>query len=185
MISFCNGLRSPKAFQVRLSYSICMATEKQIAANRGNAKRSTGPKTAAGKLKSSRNAYRHGLSGPVLGDPAILARVHSTARDCVGEPATEDQRTSVADFFRAQIEVLRIRAIRTEQWASISQKEGEDYDPKELKRLASLDRYERYAFTKRRRAAQKLQFKQQTGVARFLPKRTQFSDPRDDRSLSG
>jgi len=47
-----------------------MATEKQIAANRANAKRSTGPKTAAGKLKSSRNAYRHGLSGPLLSDPA-------------------------------------------------------------------------------------------------------------------
>ena len=39
-----------------------LATEKQIAANRANAKRSTGPRTAAGKLKSSRNAYRHGLS---------------------------------------------------------------------------------------------------------------------------
>ena len=42
-----------------------MASEKQIAANRANAKRSTGPKTAAGKLRSSRNAFRHGLSGPL------------------------------------------------------------------------------------------------------------------------
>ena len=39
-----------------------MATEKQIRANRENAKRSTGPKTAAGRMKSSRNAFRHGLS---------------------------------------------------------------------------------------------------------------------------
>ena len=39
-----------------------MATEKQIAANRANARRSTGPKTVAGKMASSRNAFRHGLS---------------------------------------------------------------------------------------------------------------------------
>lgn len=156
-----------------------MATEKQIAANRANAKRSTGPKTAAGKRRSSRNAYRHGLSGPVLWDPAILAKVDSTARDCFEEPAAEDQLTSAADFFRAQIDLLRIGAIRTEKWASISQKEGEDFNPKDLKRLAALDRYERYAFTKRRKASQKLQFREQTGVARFLPKRTQFSDLRD------
>jgi len=56
-----------------------MATEKQIAANRANAKRSTGPKTAAGKLKSSRNAYRHGLSGPLLSDPATSAKVDRIA----------------------------------------------------------------------------------------------------------
>jgi hypothetical protein len=38
-----------------------MATEKQIAANRANALKSTGPKTPEGKAKSSRNALRHGL----------------------------------------------------------------------------------------------------------------------------
>ena len=38
-----------------------MASEKQILANRANAKRSTGPKTAAGKHKSSKNALKYGL----------------------------------------------------------------------------------------------------------------------------
>jgi hypothetical protein len=38
-----------------------MATDKQIAANRRNAQSSTGPKTPAGKEKSSRNATTHGL----------------------------------------------------------------------------------------------------------------------------
>jgi hypothetical protein len=46
-----------------------MASEKQIAANRANAEKSTGPRTAAGKLKSSRNAFRHGLSRLLLSDP--------------------------------------------------------------------------------------------------------------------
>jgi hypothetical protein len=38
-----------------------MASDKQIAANRRNAQSSTGPKTAAGKAMSSRNATTHGL----------------------------------------------------------------------------------------------------------------------------
>ena len=38
-----------------------MATEKQIAANRRNAQKGTGPKTQQGKFKSSLNALRHGL----------------------------------------------------------------------------------------------------------------------------
>lgn len=40
-----------------------MPTPKQLAANRANAKKSTGPRTAAGKLASSRNSYKHGLTG--------------------------------------------------------------------------------------------------------------------------
>src|SRR3954449_12322952 len=38
-----------------------MTTFKQIEANRRNARRSTGPTTAEGQLRSRRNAVRHGL----------------------------------------------------------------------------------------------------------------------------
>ena len=38
-----------------------MPTEKQIAANRANAKKSTGPNTEKGKATSSRNAVKTGL----------------------------------------------------------------------------------------------------------------------------
>jgi hypothetical protein len=40
-----------------------MATEKQIAANRRNAQKSTGPRTEAGKAKVSQNRTTHGLCG--------------------------------------------------------------------------------------------------------------------------
>ena len=50
-----------------------MTTDKQIAANRLNAKNSTGPRTDAGKCRSRRNAIRHGLTAEttigVLEDP--------------------------------------------------------------------------------------------------------------------
>ncbi|MDE3197137.1 MAG: hypothetical protein KGN84_12370 [Acidobacteriota bacterium] len=41
-------------------------SESQLAANRENAKKSTGPKTEAGKAASSRNACRHNLTGQVV-----------------------------------------------------------------------------------------------------------------------
>jgi hypothetical protein len=93
-----------------------LATEKQIAANRANAKRSTGPKTAAGKPKSSRNAYRHGLSSPLPPDVPTSAKVNSIARELAGEQAAEDRLTVAADFARAQIELLRIRRSAPSNW---------------------------------------------------------------------
>jgi hypothetical protein len=46
-----------------------MATEKQILANRRNARSSTGPRTSAGKARSRMNARRHGLASLLEGAP--------------------------------------------------------------------------------------------------------------------
>lgn len=43
-----------------------MATEKQIAANRRNALKSTGPRTARGKAVTRFNALRHGLDAAAV-----------------------------------------------------------------------------------------------------------------------
>jgi hypothetical protein len=39
-----------------------MISDRKLRANQQNAKRSTGPRSVAGKQKASRNAARHGLS---------------------------------------------------------------------------------------------------------------------------
>src|SRR5882757_9857314 len=122
-----------------------MATEKQIAANRENAKRSTGPKTAAGRLMSSRNAYRHGFSCPLPFDPATLAKVDVLAHALAGNGADQESLTTAAECAEAQLELSRIRSTRT---AWIAKIEFIETDKQELRRLLALDRYERYAHTK-------------------------------------
>jgi hypothetical protein len=70
-----------------------MATDRQIAANRRNGSLGRGPKTSAGKARSSRNALKHGLSIPVKRDKtlrrqiAVLARIlaQSEARNVFGQ----------------------------------------------------------------------------------------------------
>lgn len=54
-----------------------MTSERQITANRLNARRSTGPRSESGKLRSRQNAIRHGLTAEtvigVLEDPCDYA----------------------------------------------------------------------------------------------------------------
>ena len=61
-----------------------MSTAGKISANRANARASAGPKTARGKAHSARNARRHGLSIPLLADPAFSKEVEALARDIAG-----------------------------------------------------------------------------------------------------
>ena len=119
-----------------------MASEQQRAANRANAKRSTGPKTPAGKLRSSRNALKHGLS----------ALVFSPNRDreafCSESYKGERQHGSSMDLVQSQSTLSHIRLIRANLIAAVL----EDPTVRAIKRLRSLDRYERAALRKRKKA---------------------------------
>ena len=131
-----------------------MATDKQIAANRANAKRSTGPRTLAGKAISSHNAYRHGLSDTLRLDPLISAKINALAHALVGQQAGEHLLISAANFAQAQLQLLRVGAVRTELMAEI---ELSDVSSHALRRIAALDRYELYSLTMRRRAFKNLE----------------------------
>src|SRR5436190_23204466 len=61
----------------------------QIAANRRNAMRSTGPRTATGKARSRCNALRHGLSLPLSLNNFVAAQIEKLTEELTafaGEP---------------------------------------------------------------------------------------------------
>jgi hypothetical protein len=78
------------------------------AINRRNAKKSTGPKTAAGKAQASRNAFRHGLAVPIDFLPELAKRRDqiSTAMKAAG---LGESATALAC---ALLQLERIQAIR-------------------------------------------------------------------------
>jgi len=127
-----------------------LASDRQIAANRANAQKSTGPKTAAGKLTSAQNARRHGLSSPFLLTPTSSAKVAAFAGALVPEDADENRRQAAEEFAHAQLALERIRMTRADLMGTFDPDRAEI---KTLRRLAALDRYERYNITKRRKAS--------------------------------
>jgi len=87
-----------------------MTSERQITANRRNARRSRGPRSNAGKRHSSANALRHGLSRAIgaRGDPEMEALAHLL----VGDNADEERLELARSVVRAHFDLLRIREVK-------------------------------------------------------------------------
>ena len=96
-----------------------MASERQIAANRRNAQKSTGPRSVAGKRRASRNAYRHGLAAAVGQSETRAAAIDALACE-IAVAATGSVLTAadaeILAFARAaalaERELARIRALK-------------------------------------------------------------------------
>ena len=88
-----------------------MASDKQIAANRRNAQKSTGPRSASGKKRASKNAFRHGLSRPMLG-PAIPGAVDELARRIAPDTADQTRLEIARDAAEAMLELARARRLK-------------------------------------------------------------------------
>src|SRR6516225_6071592 len=86
-----------------------MATDRQIAANRHNARRSTGPRSSAGRNRSRRNSYRHGLAAGVTLNAERFKHIERLARKIAGNStdvlAVERART----LAQAEYELALIR----------------------------------------------------------------------------
>jgi hypothetical protein len=87
-----------------------MASERQIAANRRNSLKSTGPRSAGGKKRASRNAHQHGLAAPMVLDTQLAQEVDRLARQIAGNAvsAIAHART-VAE---AALELGRVRQVK-------------------------------------------------------------------------
>ena len=89
-----------------------MTSDRQWRANQANAKASRGPKTKAGKVRSARNALRHGLSIPISKEPSLSIQAEEIALKLAGPDPDEtllDRARAVAE---AQVDLNRVRARR-------------------------------------------------------------------------
>jgi hypothetical protein len=139
-----------------------MATDRQIAANRRNGSLGRGPKTSAGKARSSRNALKHGLSIPVSRDKtlrrkiAVLARIlaQSEAGNVFGQARAAAEAEFELARARAVMEAVLTRAGNTAEWNGGPGQGSALINV--LPKLQRLERYERRAFSKRKRALRDL-----------------------------
>ena len=84
----------------------------KINSNRANARVSTGPKTADGRTRSARNAFRHGLNLSVRSDPILSEEVETLAREIVGTDANPEVQELARRIAEAQIDLRRVRYAR-------------------------------------------------------------------------
>ncbi len=125
-----------------------MTSERKQCSNRANARLSTGPKTAKGKARASKNARRHGLNLPVLRDPSLAKEVETMACRIAGEGASGELLARARAIAEAQIDLQRVRLYRLrrmqEALAGRPRGSGEPWDeddlPVGLSEIALLER---------------------------------------------
>lgn len=118
-------------------------TDKQLAANRRNARRSTGPKTPTGKARSSRNALKHGLLAKdvVLADGPLaesLADFHDLLADFHRQlkPQGPVQKTIVERLAVSYWRLLRAQRYEVRaQRAAVGGALPPDADPPAIEKL--------------------------------------------------
>jgi hypothetical protein len=88
-----------------------MASERQVEANRRNAQKSKGPKSESGKKRSSKNAFRHGLSVPM--SARSKAKFKDSSRQFAGNATDAETLEAAEQAADADLELLRIRMVQT------------------------------------------------------------------------
>jgi hypothetical protein len=89
-----------------------MATDRQIAANRCNAKRSTGPRSRAGRKRSSRNSFRHGLAAAITADAEGIRLIERLARKIAGTTTDIVTLQCAQAVAQAEFDLTQVRRIK-------------------------------------------------------------------------
>jgi hypothetical protein len=154
-----------------------MTSSRQLAANRRNARSSTGPRTAAGKKRSAGNAARTGLSLPVLAIPGPALEAKSLAGKVAGDAASGAIRHLAAEIAEAQVDLARVRQVRNAILTaalerSLSPKFQSSRDATALceavHQLWAIHRYQRRAFSRRKFAIRMFDVARQNQTAEQL-----------------
>lgn len=113
-----------------------MTSAQKAKANRANAQASTGPKSARGKARASRNARRHGLSLAVGADPVLSEKVEELARAIAGETTDVEIYQLACRIAEAQAQLQQVRYRRHRllfQTMSIPEYDSEANERKKMK----------------------------------------------------
>lgn len=119
-----------------------MVSRAQIAANRRNAQKSTGPKSAVGKARVAQNALKHGLAVAVRNVPEQVVDLAALAAQLSGTEKEPNPTGRARMAAAAELELLRVRRARAEASA------GDD----PIVALERIGRYEQRAWARRRTA---------------------------------
>jgi hypothetical protein len=86
-----------------------MASERQIAANRRNARKSAGPRSRAGRKRASRNAYRHGLGVSITSSATFAEQLDKLTRKIAGNTVDAIILERARAVAQAELELRRVR----------------------------------------------------------------------------
>src|SRR5271165_5733036 len=89
-----------------------MPSDRKITANRRNAKKSTGPRSVAGREAARRNARRHGLAVAIGGDPAFHDDIETLAKALSLASGAQQVSAHAREAAEAELDLARIRKVR-------------------------------------------------------------------------
>lgn len=88
-----------------------MTSERKAAANRLNAKRSTGPRSNAGRRRASRNALKHGLAATWTKD-SFWSEKHASLAEALSAGAQHQLATLACSIADIEFQIVSIRTAR-------------------------------------------------------------------------
>jgi hypothetical protein len=89
-----------------------VATERQIGANRRNARRSTGPRSVAGRRRSSQNSFRHGLAVGATANGEHTKSIERWARKIAGAATDTVALECARAIAQAEFDLAQIRRVK-------------------------------------------------------------------------
>ncbi|MBB64052.1 MAG: hypothetical protein CMO81_03220 [Waddliaceae bacterium] len=160
-----------------------MSSQRQITANRANAKRSSGPKSSRGKASSSQNALKHGA----LSQQIVIAGESIKDYENLHEKLLEDLKPE-GELERLLVDKITIYAWRLRRIIYIESAMFSDrlkyehdsfasekmFEGFTLQKLSAMNRYETAISRQFYRAAKQLQELQQNRL-KDIHQRTDFS----------